>query len=248
MPDTFSPHYSWLRTWRENASPTTIFYGTTSNLIPEIQKVGLVPFSEGENFFIEGVHDVLALAKKVRDRRSTGFAEIVLMEHPERSRPLQLTFNYHLAIRQAKRKARRLGALQWLYELFFEQLEKNAIPKPVEAEFEELTRNYEKLRNMVPDNLCVVIHVNTDLDKFDTLPPIIEDKKELRRAIKGKNPWCKVYGPKEKKWRKQSREEIEACIETIVRGNKDFKGLGCEIATSETIPPCDIVKIEPVQL
>ncbi|MFQ5957709.1 MAG: hypothetical protein ACE5KK_08050 [Candidatus Brocadiales bacterium] len=248
MHATSSPHYSWLRTWRENTSLPIIFYGTTSNLIPEIQTVGLIPFSEGENFFIEGVHDVLAIAKKVGDKRSMEYAEIVLMEHPERSKPLQLTFNYRLAAQQAKRKARRFRALLWLYELFFEQIKKNAVPKPAESTFEELTKNYEKLGDIRSDNQGIIIHVSTDLKKFDTIPSIIENKKDLSRAIKGKNPLCKTYGPKDKKWRKQSREEIEACIETIVRGGKGFEGLGCEIITSETIPPSDIVKIEPVQL
>ncbi len=247
MPDTFSPHYSWLKIWRENTSPPTIFYGTTSNLVPEIQSMGLVPFSERENFFIEGVHDVLSIAKKVGDRRCTEFAEIMLMEHSERPRPLQLTFNRRLAILQAKKKTRRLEALQWLYELLIEQVKKNPVPEPAEAEFKKLTENYEKLVELRPGNHGVIIHVNTDLNKFDTLPPIIEDKKELRRAIKGKNPWCKAYGPSNKKWRKQSRDEIEACIETIVRGGEDFDGLGCEIITSETIPPTDIVKIEPAK-
>lgn len=248
MPDTFNPHYCWLKTWRENTSPPTIFYGTTSNLIPEIQKVGLVPFSEGEDFLIEGVHDLLAVAKKLGDKKCTEFAEIVLMEHSERPKPLELTFNYHIAVRRARRKARGLQALQWLYELFFEQFRKNSSPIPTDATFKELTKNYERLGDTGLGNQGIVVHVNTDLRKFDTLPSIIDNKKELNRTIKGKSPWCKSYGPKDKKWRKQSREEIEACIETIVRGGEGFEGLGHEIIAYETIPPSDIVRIESVLL
>ncbi len=248
MADSFNHHYSWLKTWRENPSTPTIFYATTSNLIEEIRETGLAPFSEGENFFIEGLHDVLALAKKAGDKRSIEFAEIVLLEHLERPRPLQLTFNYHLAQQQARRKVRRLKALVWLYELLFEYLEKNATHRPAEAEIKKLTKNYEELRDIQSNNQGAIIHVGTDLEKFDTLPPIIADKKGLRRTIKGKNPLCKVCGPKDKKWKKLSREEVEACIEMMVRGGGDFEGLGREITTSETIPSSDIIKVETVQL
>lgn len=195
---------------------------------------------------IECVRDVLAAAKRLGDRKSTEFAEIVLLEHSERPRPLELTFNYYAAIRQAKKRARGLWALQWLYELFFEQLKKNSSAMPTDAVFKELVRKYEKLGDTDLDNQGIVVHVSTDLRKFDTLPPIIDDRKELKRTIRGKTPWCKTHGPRDKKWRKQSREEIEACIETIVRGNKDFEGLGREVITYKTIPPSDIVKIEPV--
>ncbi|HCN20444.1 MAG: hypothetical protein A3C38_02365 [Planctomycetes bacterium RIFCSPHIGHO2_02_FULL_50_42] len=248
MPDTFNPHYSWLETWKENDSPPIVFYSTTPNLVPEIEKVGLVPFSEGENFFIEGVHKVLAIAKRVKDKRSLEFAEILLVEHPERPRALHLTFNHYLAVQQAKKKARRNKALLWLYELFFEQLKKNLDHRPAETEIKELAGNYERLSAVQSANQGVIIHVGTDLKKFDRLPDIIEDKKRLDRAVKGKHPLCKIYGPTDKKWKKLSREEIEACIETMVRGGENFEGLGAEIITSEIIPPSDIVKIEPVQL
>ncbi|MCP4364712.1 MAG: hypothetical protein GY800_05370, partial [Planctomycetes bacterium] len=76
-------------------------------------------------------------------------------------------------------------------------------------------------------------------------------KKSLRRAIKGKDPLCEVYGPQDRKWKKLSREEIEACIEAMVRGREGIvgpEGPGCEITTSEVIPPSDIVKVEFVEL
>ncbi|MEE9558605.1 MAG: hypothetical protein V3V94_03880, partial [Candidatus Brocadiales bacterium] len=96
-----------------------------------------------------------------------------------------------------------------------------------------------------------IIHVATDLQKFDSLPSLVEDKKSLRRAIKGKGPLCEVYGPQDRKWKKLPREEVEACVEAMVRGREGvvgLEGLGCEITTSEAIPPPDIVKVEFVQL
>lgn len=248
MPDTFNPQYSWLETWKENTSPPTIFYSTTPNLVPEIEEAGLVPFSEAEGFFIEAVRETLAMAKKVKDSRSIEFAEILLMEHPERPRALRLTFNHCLAVQQARKKARRNKALLWLYELFFEQLAKNPGQRPAETEIKELTNNYNKLGATQSNSQGVVIHVGTDLKKFDSLPRIIDDKKGLGRAIKGKHPLCKVCGPQDRKWKTLSREEVEDCIEMMVRGGEAFEGLGSEIVTFETIPPSDIIKVETVHL
>ncbi|MCQ4574147.1 MAG: hypothetical protein NOU37_02715 [Candidatus Brocadiales bacterium] len=248
MPDTFNPDYNWLKTWKENTSPPTIFYGSTPGLVPEIKKAGLVPFNEGDGLFMGGVQDALSMAKKLRDGRCIEFAEILLLEHSERPRPLQLTFNYYLALQQLERRARKLKALQWLYELLFEQLKKNAPFRPTETEIKKLNKNAEELNSVQSDNRGVIVYLGTDLKKCDTLPPIMKDKKELRRAIKGKNPLCSICGPKDKKWRKLSKDELETCIETMVRGSEDFEGLGSEITTSETIPPSDILELKYVQL
>ncbi len=251
MPDTFNPDYSWLKTWKENASLPTIFYSTTSDLVPSIRKEGLVPFSEQEGFFMECVREVLVLARKLDDRRSIEFAEIQLMEHGERPSPLCLTFSHRHALGEIERKSRRLRALQWLYEVFFEQLDKCPSAKPAEAEIDELRKKYGELKDIRSTTHGAIIHVATDLQKFDSLPTLVEDKKSLRRAIKGKDPLCEVYGPQDRKWKKLSREEVEACIEAMVRGREGIvgpEGLGCEITTSEVIPPSDIVKVEYVQL
>ncbi len=213
-----------------------------------IRKEGLVPFSEEEAFFMEGVREVLVLARKLDDRRSIEFAEIQLMEHGGRPRPLHLTFNHQHALGGIKRKARRLRGLQWLYEVFFKQLDENASDGPAEAEIVELRKKYEELKGIRSNTRGAIIHIGTDLQKFDSLPALVEDKKSLRRAIKGKDPLCEVYGPQDRKWKKLSREEVEACIETMVRGREGLEGLGCEITTSEIIPPSDIVKVESIDL
>jgi hypothetical protein len=251
MPDTFNPDYSWLKTWKENASPPTIFYSTTSDLVPSIRKEGLVPFSEQEGFFMECIREVLVLARKLDNRRTIEFAEIQLMEHGERPSPLRLTFSHRHALGEIERKSRRLKALQWLYEVFLEQLDKCASGEPAAAEVDELRKKYGELKGIRSTTQGAIIHVATDLQKFDSLPSLVEDKKSLRRAIKGKGPLCEVYGPQDRKWKKLPREEVEACIEAMVRGREGvagLEGLGCEITTSEVIPPPDIVKVEFVQL
>lgn len=246
MPDSFNPDYCWLKTWKENTSSPTIFYSTTASLVPEIKENGLLPFYEGDSLFMEGLQGALAMGKKIKDGRSVEFAEILLLEHSERPRPLHLTFNHHFAVQQVNRKLRRLKALQWLYELLFEKLRKNTEYHPAEAEMKQLTKNYEELNAIGSEYQGVIVHVGTDLGKCDTLPSIINDKKALRRAIRGKNPLCKLCGPKDKKWRGLSKDEVETCIETMVRGNEEFEGLGCEITTSEAIPSSDIIKFETV--
>lgn len=249
MPDTFDPQYTWLRTWKENPRPPILFYGTSSNLTEVIKERGLEPSLAGENHFREEVNLVLCLAKKLEEGRSTAFAEIILKEHggplarePELAH-LRLTFNYQHALQEARRTTRRLEALLWLYEVFLEQIERKGL-SPEEAALKEAKNRYEQLQDLPLAAKGIIVHVRTDLKKFINLPPFIEDKKELKRAVKGKGHWCKNYLPKGVKWRHLSRPELERCMEGVVRSSQD---LGWDIETSEPIPPSDIVKIELVQ-
>lgn len=267
MPDTFDPEYSWLKTWKENPRPPIIFYGASSYLIQVIRERGLEPPLEEQNYFAKDVQFILSLAKKVGQKRTIELAEITLLEHAPSPGPLRLTFNYHLALQQARRSTRRLEALQWLYEVFLQEIEKALGEGLEEAEVEEVKKINAELRDLLITTRSVIVYVSTNLDKLQGLPLIILDKKELKRAIKGKSPWCKEYLSEDRKWRDLSRSELEKCLERAVRGEMNYRapglpspsakeapaytstfdGLGGKIETSEPIPPSDIIKVELVQ-
>lgn len=256
MPDTFDSEYSWLKTWKENPRPPIIFYGTSSHLIQVIRERGLEPPLGEQDPFAKDVQFLLSLAKKAEQKRSIELAEITLLEHAPNPGPLRLTFNYCLALQQARRSTRRLEALQWLYEVFLQEMEKVQGKGLEEAEVEEITKINNELRDLLITTRSVIVYVSTNLDKLQGLPPLILDKKELKRAIKGKSPWCKEYLSEDRKWRDLSRSELEKCLERAVRGEMNyqapthpstFDGLGGKIETSEPIPPSDIIRIELVQ-
>lgn len=257
MPDTFDPEYSWLKTWKENPRPPVIFYGTSSHLIQVIREKGLEPPLGEQDPFTKDVQFILSLAKKAEQKRSIELAEIAHLEHAPTPGPLRLTFNYGLALLQARRSTRRLEALQWLYEVFLQEMEKTQGKGLEEVEIEEVQKINSELNDLLITSRSVIVYISTNLDKLQGLPPFILDKKELKRAIKGKSPWCKeCLSEDNRKWRDLSKAELERCLERAVRGGMNyqtpahpstFNGLGDKIETLGPIPPSDITKIELVQ-
>lgn len=244
MPDTFDLNYSWLKTWKENPNPPTLFYGTTSNLIHEIEEHGLGPGMEEENSLMAIAHHILSSARKLGNKQIVEQAELILMEHGEKPGPLKLTFNYHHALYLAKKKTRRLEALQWLCETFREKMGQCEDPDLIELTVGRLSYSCGGMCDIHLSSPGVVVYVCTNLSKFRNLPPLLEDKKELKRALKGKSSISRNNWPKTSWWKKLTSSEVERCLEKSIRGDETHPGLGQEVFTLRTIPLSDIVRIE----
>ncbi len=246
MPDTFDHRYSWLRTWKENPSPPILFYGTSSNLISKIMERGLTPTTEEENSPIAIAQHILSLARKLGDKRTAEQAELILLEHEEKpsaSGELRLTFNYHRALQLARKRTRRIEALQWLCETFKERAGQREDKTLVELTINRVNYPCNGMCDVHLNSHGVIIYVCTDLSKFRNLSPMLENKKELKRALKGKgNHW--PPRPKRTLWGKPVQSELEAYLEKSIRGDKDHPGLGEEVSTVHPIPPSEIVRIE----
>jgi hypothetical protein len=247
MPDTFDPRYSWFKTWKENPSPPILFYATSCNLLPEIKKHGLTPKMERETNPTAAIKSILSSARKLGDKRIIEEAELTLMEHGERSSEsggLRLTFNYHHAVHLARKKTRRLEAVQWLCETF-----QKRVGLCEDQELAELTlhRMSYSCQGVCDLYLCppgMVVYVRTDLSKFQNLPSLIEDKKELKRVLRGKGSFPKDHWPKPPWWKRSTKSETERRLERLIRGDKDYLGLGQEVITVQSIPPSDVIRIE----
>ncbi len=247
MPDTFDPSYSWLKTWKENLNPPVLFYGTTFNLVREIREHGLAPAMEQKNNPVPVVHHILSSARKLGDTMTVEQAELVLLEHGER-RPflngLRLTFNYHRALYMARKKTRRLEAIQWLCETFKDRIRRGVVTNRAETPAEWMGYIPPKIYDLYPGSYGVVVYVSTDLSKFQNIPSLLEDKKELKRVLRGKGLAVKDHWPKLPWWKKLTKSEMERFLEKIVRGDRECSGLGEEVVTFQAIHPSDILRIE----
>jgi hypothetical protein len=253
MPDTFDPHYSWLKTWRDNPCPPILFYGTSSNLVHEIEENGLTHRLEGENNPMAVAHHILSSAKKLGDKMIAEQAELILLEHGEKQSapvgahcnvPLRLTFNYHHALYLARKKTRRLEALQWLCETFRKRIGQSEYPELAELTVNRVIYSCGGVCDLYLNLSGVVVYVCTDLSKFQNLPPLLIDEKEIKRASKGKGSIAGNHWPKTSWWKKLKGVELERRLERLVRGDKDHPGLGKEVVTLQSIPTSDIVRIE----
>lgn len=198
-------------------------------------------------------HHILSSARKLGDKMIVEQAELILLEHGEKqstpagtycNTPLRLTFNYHQALYLARKKTRRLEALQWLCETF-----RKRIGQSEDSELAELTMNrviYScgGVCDLYLNLSGVVVYVCTDLSKFLNLPTLLVDEKELKRVSKGKGPIAGNHWPKTSWWKKLKGAELERRLERLVRGDKDHPGLGKEVVTLKSIPPADILRIE----
>ncbi|HHT9120890.1 MAG TPA: hypothetical protein ACFYD3_10175 [Candidatus Hypogeohydataceae bacterium YC41] len=250
MPDTFDPSYSWLKTWKENPTPPILFYGTSSNHIRKIGEKGLAPGMEGEDNLMSTVHHVLSSARKLGDQKIVEQAELILLEHGERlstSDGLKLTFNYHQALYLARKKTRRLEALQWLCETFRKRVGMCEDSDLAELTINRVSYSCNGICDLHLSSRGVVVYVRTDLSKFQNLPPLLKDKKGLKKALKGKQPQAgadRNQWPKSSWWKKLSKSEVERRLEKSIRGDENHPGLGEEVFTFQYIPPPDIIRIE----
>lgn len=244
MPDTFDPEYSWLTTWGENPHPPVLFYGTSSNLLHKIEEHGLTPGMEEEDNLMAIARHILSSAKKLGDKRTAEQAEIILLEHGEKPGPLKLTFNYYHALHLARKKTRRLEALQWLCETFGERAGQCEDTSLAELAINRVRYSCQGTCDLHLNPPGIVVYVRTDLSKFQNLSPLLEDKKELKRALKGKSRLCKNHWPKASWWKKLTRSAVERYLEESIRGDQDRPGLGEEVITLSPIPIADILRIE----
>lgn len=244
MPDTFDVQYNWFKTWQENPHPPILFYGTSCNLIHEIREHGLTPKMEKENNPTAVIQHILQSARKLGDKRTTEQAELILLEHGERPGPLKLTFNYHHACYLARKKTRQLEAVQWLCETFKKRTESHGDPDLSKLAIHRLSYSCKGMCDLYLGPAGVVVYVRTDLSKFQNLPPLLEDKKALKKAMQRKSPIHRNHWPKISWWKKLAKSEMERYLEKSIRGNKDHPGLGEEILTPQLIPPSDIVRLE----
>ena len=187
---------------------------------------------------------ILSSARKLGDKRTAEQAEIILLEHGERPGPLRLTFNYHHALYLARKKTRKLEALQWLCETFRERTEQHEDTSLAKLTIDRVSYSCNGTCALHLSTPGIVVYVRTDLSKFQDLSPLLEDKKELKRALKGKSTLCRNHWPKTSWWKKLSRSEAERYLEKSVRGDQNYPGLGEEVFTSHPIPPSDILRIE----
>ena len=204
----------------------------------------MAPRMEGEDDLMAIAQHILSSARKLGDKRTAEQAELILLEHGEKPGPLRLTFNYHHALYLARKKTRKLEALQWLCETFRERTGQHEDTDLAELTIDRVSYSCNGMCDLHLSSPGVVVYVCTDLSKFQNIPSLLENKKELKRALKGKSSLCKNHWPKASWWKKLAMPEVERHLERSIRGDQNHPGLGEEVTTVHPIPPPDILRIE----
>jgi hypothetical protein len=174
---------------------------------------------------------------------------LIILEHGEKPSPpgaLRLTFNYQHALYLARKKTRRLEALQWLCETFRKRACMCDDPLLSELTVNRISYSCNGICDLRLIPQGVVVYVSTDLLKFHGLPSLLLDRNELKKVLKGKHSGT-AHITKPSRWKKLGRSNPEKILEKLIRGDHNQPGLGEEVFTFQSIPRWDIVRIELAQ-